>query len=106
MASVDRVLVAPTAEELERALGEAAAGANEGSNAGQLVWPPPTLPGDLASAARRGEGHCQWLGSRNHRGGPRSGVALSWWTDHLARRHFRIVGLHGYLRGDERQAVL
>jgi hypothetical protein len=106
MATFDRLLVGPTAEELERALAEAAASANEGANTGELVWPPPTLPGDLASAGRRREGHCQWLGNRNRRVSPRSGVALSWWTDHLARRHFRIVGRHSYFRGDERQAVL
>jgi WD40 repeat protein len=106
MTGVDRVLIGPTADELERALAEAAASVNQGTGARRVKWAPARLRAALAEVAGRREGHLQWLAKQGHGLEGRSAVALAWWTDHLGRRHHRVVGRRGFLVANNSQSVL
>jgi hypothetical protein len=112
MVRFDRLLIGPTEEELERALAEAAAGANRGKRGNLLKWPPANLHNRLAGVADQREGYRQWVAGRKAASDwqpgrvERSAVALAWWTDHLGRKHLRVVGARGMFRGDQQQAVL
>ncbi len=112
MFKFDRLLIAPTEEELERALAEAAAGANRGKRGNLLKWPPSKLDNRLVGVADQHEGYRQWIAGKKAASDPqpgrveRSAVALVWWTDHLGRKHLRVVGARGLFRGDQQQAVL
>jgi WD40 repeat protein len=105
MANFDRALSGPTVEELERVLAEAAASANQEASSNRLNWPPARYRAALAEVAGRRSGYRQWLtrGSSSLR---RSAVALVWWTDHLGRKHHRVVGRRGYFRAVNPQSVL
>jgi WD40 repeat protein len=87
----DRVLVAPSADELTHALGEAAAAADRGRRSRLVAWPPEDL-GDFLDAWRRDpEGVREWRGEGRSRSASFSAVGVAWWSDLLGRRHCRFV---------------
>ncbi len=94
MPDYDRTLLAPTREDLERALGEAVAAANGRARMQTLAGPPPE--GALRAAEARGpaEGWWQWNGGtgRGRAWASLSLAAVAWWTDRAGRRHVRVVG--------------
>jgi hypothetical protein len=95
MLRFDRVLIAPTRVELERALNEAAKSANKGSRTRKVNWSTTQTDVLLQEVDSAAEGFRQWNGEgeRKQRGfgnDTRSAVAVSWWTDPLKRRHYRI----------------
>jgi WD40 repeat protein len=85
----DRVLIDPSAAELEQTLAAAANAANKGLWSAEvaLVWPPANLD-EFRAHWRRVEGRYQFSG----RG---SSIAIVWWTDRLGHKHGRIVGAWG-----------
>jgi hypothetical protein len=100
----DRVVVAPSREELERTLTAAAVAANQDATAGLLTWRPANTDALLAKVAVRPEGIRQWnakgTGEEYGIGDMRSAVAVAWWNDPLKRAHYRIVADRVF-RGEE-----
>src|SRR5262245_49925681 len=96
MARYDRVLIDPEEGELDHTLKQAVAAANEKRRQRLVSWP---LPGrdELTADLRDPAGFRQWNGGDGpaRSGEGRSVVALAWWTDRAARKHFRVVGRHG-----------
>jgi WD40 repeat protein len=83
----DRRLVRPTHLHLVESLQEATTAANQGQ---ELLELPPNHWYNLATTIRpEPEGHRSWWA-----GGGAARMALAWWTDALARRHFRIWADH------------
>jgi WD40 repeat protein len=97
MAGYDRVLIDPSREELEQALGEAVTTANGERRQRTLPWPLPSLAAALAEAAGQDAGWRQWNGGarRGRAGDGRSIAVLAWWSDLLGRKHHRVVGRQG-----------
>jgi WD40 repeat protein len=85
----DKVLVQPSQVDLDRAVHEAVESANRGSRTRLLAWPPPGYETFLPEHARQPEGWRRWATE------PAGGLVLVWWTDHAARRHYRVAGGHG-----------
>jgi WD40 repeat protein len=87
MRPVDVILISPPASRLIDILTEATAAGNQGSNIlplGRSHW-EELVP--LLRSER--EGRKQWSDTAR---GERAFVSLTWWTDHIARRHWRIRG--------------
>jgi hypothetical protein len=87
MARYDIRLIAPTDTRLLDSLVEATARANQGVDLlhfGRHHWED-----FLAQARNIPIGHRQWSDTLR---GDTARVAVAWWTDHLHRRHFRILG--------------
>jgi WD40 repeat protein len=92
MTLFDRTLVQPGRKELEQALKAAAAAANGKARTRVLRWPPRDWADFFRKKlGRKAEGWQGWI-AKGGGGGVRSVVTLSWWSDHLGRKHHRIVG--------------
>jgi sugar lactone lactonase YvrE len=92
----DKVLVAPSREDLERTLLAAATAANKGCRSRKLTWTTTTTDTLLSKRSAAPEGFQQWNGEderkqRGQGGDTRSAVAVVWWTDRLGRTHYRIA---------------
>jgi hypothetical protein len=87
MARYDTRLVAPTHVRLSAALAEATACANQG--VGLLRLDIDHWEDFLSQAQATPIGRRQWSDTLR---GETARVAVAWWTDHLHRRHFRILG--------------
>jgi WD40 repeat protein len=95
MLRYDRVLIAPSRAELDRALGDAAGAANKGCRARKLEWAPARTVELLSAAAGAPEGLRQWNGEgeskqRGFSTETRSALAVAWWTDPVKRVHYRV----------------
>jgi hypothetical protein len=99
MADVDRILIQPSEEELEQVLGEVVAEVNDRSRKRRLSWPLPDYDAFTSELARSLEGWRQWNGSGKS-GEVRSVLGVAWWTDHIGRRHLRLVGRRDAFRRD------
>lgn len=88
MARHDRILVSPTRGNLVEELLAAQGRANEevGVLAPLDYFKWESL---VRQMGERPEGRQQWSDTRH---GDTARVAIAWWTDHLGRRHFRVVG--------------
>jgi hypothetical protein len=84
----DRVLTAPTPDELEKAL-RSATRAVGGYDPTRPAWAPG--PADLRKCLATAEGVRQWDD------GESEAVAVVWWHDLLGRPHLRLVGWQGGL---------
>ena len=91
MADYDRILIQPSAEELEDAVGEAVAAVNGKARKARLSWPMSDYDAFAAELDRSPEGWKQW--NANARASDlRSALGAAWWTDHIGRPHVRLVG--------------
>jgi hypothetical protein len=85
--SFDRILVQPKAEELEQTIQDAVNGLQP------LLpnWPnfPFSWPLFLSRIGGQSEGRYQWTIDR-HFGREPGLVSLTWWSDFIGRRHFRV----------------
>ncbi len=105
MTEVDQVLVGPTRAALEAALAASAAAVNRRAKQRRLPWPPDDLSSFAEELAAAPEGYRQWNGGDDQtetrpygRGGMlRSTLATAWWTDHVGRKHVRLLGRRGKL---------
>jgi WD40 repeat protein len=105
MTEVDQVLIAPARAELEAALAAAAAAVNGRARERLLAWPPDDLRSFRKEIGAAPEGYRQWVGG----GGPqkrspygraglvRSALTVAWWSDHVGRRHVRLLGRRALL---------
>lgn len=93
----ERVLVAPSEQELSLTLEEAVKAANFRAKVRPLPWPLEGSPEHLAGPGGAAEGWRQWNGGKGKTrcGGVRSLLALAWWTDGAGRKHFRLVARRG-----------
>jgi hypothetical protein len=89
----DRILIDPTPAERDAALSAAVVTANARFRIKCVTWPPPDFADFLAQLARDREGMRGWHGGKkpNYWEG-RSQVVAVWWTDHLGRKHLRVLG--------------
>jgi hypothetical protein len=99
MADVDRILIQPSDEELEQVLGEVVAEVNDKGRKRRLSWPLPEFDDFTGELAKSPEGWWQWNGSGKS-GEVRSVLGVAWWTDHIGRRHLRLVGRRDAFRRD------
>jgi hypothetical protein len=98
MTEVDQVLVAPARAQLEVAL--AAAAVNRRARERPLGWPPDDLGLFEKELAAAPEGYRQWVGGDGpterspygRAGLVRSALAVAWWSDHVGRKHVRLLG--------------
>src|SRR5205085_10758201 len=105
MTEVHKVLVAPTAAELDAALDAAVAAINQRGRERLLAWPPDDRKSFRKELAAAPEGYRQWNGGddRTERspygrdGVVRSALAIAWWSDHIGRKHVRFLGRRGKL---------
>src|SRR5436309_1692750 len=86
MAHFNLLLVAPTPSRLVDALLEATAAANH--EVGLLPLARNHFEELLPQLRAQREGRRQWSDAGH---GDTARVALSWWTDHVGRVHYRIV---------------
>src|SRR5262245_44197996 len=90
MARHDRILVHPSRGRLVEELLLAQTRANEESAVlaplGRHQWEEIA-----ARISETAEGRQQWSDSRR---GDTARVAVSWWTDQIGRRHYRVIGGH------------
>jgi dipeptidyl aminopeptidase/acylaminoacyl peptidase len=104
MERYERILIGPSRQELEQALGETVTLANEGARTKLLPWPPADMPKFWNRFESTPEGWQQWVarstGNRTTSKG-RSGLFLAWWTDFAGRRHCHIIGCRGAFRGPQ-----
>jgi hypothetical protein len=65
-----------------------------------MAWPPPRCDSFLETHLRQPEGWERWHTEEWERG-LLSGslLVVVWWTDHAARRHYRVVGPRDSLDG-------
>lgn len=91
MADYDQLLIQPSAEELEDAVGAAVTAVNGKARKRRLPWPMAEYAAFSAEAARLPEGWKQW-NADGRPGDVRSALGVAWWADHIGRRHFRLVG--------------
>jgi hypothetical protein len=89
----DRVLIAPSREELERALSATAVAANKGCRSRLLNWTAADTDALLRDSGNGPEGFRQWTAEaeRIQDGKTHSAVAVAWWTDPLRRVHYRLA---------------
>jgi hypothetical protein len=87
MASFDTRLVGPPPARLVACLVEAFGRANEGLHL--LRAEPDHWEEFVARLGGQAEGRRQWSDAQR---GETARVSLAWWTDHVGRRHFRVVG--------------
>jgi WD40 repeat protein len=93
MAEFDRVLINPSAAELDAALGEAVKAINGRRRARRMHWPRHDHGDYLQARSRDPAGWRQWEGHAEQRRPDTSEVVwTAWWTDPIGRKHHRIVG--------------
>jgi WD40 repeat protein len=100
MTEIDGALIAPARADLETALGVAVATVNGRARERLLGWPPDDLRSFRKEIAGTPEGYRQWVGGDGptrrspygRAGLVRSALAVAWWSDHVGRRHVRLLG--------------
>jgi sugar lactone lactonase YvrE len=91
MAVFDQTLIAPTADELVKALARAQKTANSGLPDRHLEKADEEWEKAARKVGgRRAEGRLHWNAARGRT--PFAHVMLAWWTDRLGRRHVRVLG--------------
>src|SRR5438132_12538305 len=91
MFAFDRLLIDPPESELVRALQQAARAANRWlGERRRLERSAATWGRSVRLHAGRREGRQLWTAGRG--GVPAAQVGMTWWTDHLGRRHVRVTG--------------
>jgi hypothetical protein len=97
MSRYDRVLIAPSREQLDKALYEAVHVANDGRRQRLLHWPLPEREA-FDEQMTRPHGWRQWNGGEGpaRAGEGRSIGAAAWWSDRVGRKHVRVVGRSGH----------
>jgi hypothetical protein len=90
MFAFDQTLIGPTEAELVCALGAAARAANRYLRERRLERTAATWRRCVRRQARQQQGRQLWTAGRG--GTPAAQVGLTWWTDHLGRRHVRVTG--------------
>ncbi|MFO0845759.1 MAG: WD40 repeat domain-containing protein [Gemmataceae bacterium] len=81
-----RLLIGPTPAELVTALREATREANKPQT---ILDFADDWDDFVASLGGRRDGRRQWSDARR---GDTAGVGVTWWTDHVGRRHVRVTG--------------
>jgi hypothetical protein len=93
MRNFDRLLIDPTGEDLDRALGEAVKAVNGKRRRHRLPWPPADWGEYRCLRAQEVEGRRQWEGHGEPARRDFSEVVwTAWWSDAVGRRHHRVVG--------------
>jgi hypothetical protein len=97
MASFDRLMIDPSAGQIAAALIEAEKTANKGCQVGLLRTEPAEYANFAAGMLLRPEGVSRWFGrSDTNETTPLAArathVGVAWWSDYLARKHFRVFG--------------
>jgi sugar lactone lactonase YvrE len=100
----DRVLIAPTAADLDGALSAAAAAANGRHHARRVSWPPDDHAAFL-DAWQAAEGRYEWANQERSPAQTFSAVGVAWWTDPLGRKHCRVVARRPSRYGSNKAAL-
>jgi WD domain, G-beta repeat len=100
MAKVDTRLIDPTPGELALALIRVTRSVNGRLERGIVRRDRGYYDRFVRRIARKPEGYRQWAGGKGtYPSRLAAQVALAWWTDHLGRRHHRILGWRSPDRG-------
>src|SRR5262245_3740838 len=97
MPATEKTFLDPTAKDVEAALAEAVQQANYRAQKGKLAPDPGAYSACAADCAGSREGARVWVGglARPEDCEPDTLATLAgaaWWTDHLGRKHVRVVG--------------
>src|SRR5713226_4478590 len=103
----DRVLIGPSREELLDVLLQAGASADQNERVNRVVLDQANPDRFLDRWEKEQVGTQQWNGGRPTADALiRSVVAVAWWTDHIGRKHCRVVGERAALGEEELRNLL
>src|SRR5262245_40279153 len=87
---MDIRLIDPTPEQLVKQLDQAKRRANQRLQQRRVEKDADFWRRFVRRAAKEAAGHQSWTGGRGGR--PAASVSAAWWTDHVGRKHWRLVG--------------